>query len=73
MQQQQDSASRIEAAKRGIEHQAQECVEALQLARFAEDQPSLGDDIAHGLRKLAEYHSDHAFRWATALAKAVAA
>lgn len=58
--------SPADQAKLGIMRHAHECEAALRQADFAtrEGMP----DVAEGLRKLAAYHSDHAFRWAVRLA-----
>lgn len=55
----------IQRAGLGIMHQAFECEQALKLAVFAEDNAM--PDVAVGLRKLAAFHSDHAFQWAQSL------
>lgn len=66
----------IEQAKTGIAYHARECEHALRLSAFAGTDPIMrkhdGDGVATGLDKLAAYHSDHAFRWGAALARAQA-
>lgn len=62
------SAQRTAAAKAGIVYHAQQCEGALRLAAFADAEPTLSPGIATGMRKLAAYHSAHAFQWAQALA-----
>ena len=48
-------------AHQGISHNAAECVKALELADFAAAQGL--PCMATGLRKLAAFHADHAWRW----------
>lgn len=50
-----------------IIHNAQECEQALKLADFA-DRESM-PDIAYGMRKLAAFHSEIAFRSSESLAR----
>lgn len=68
------AASLIEQAKAGVVYHARECEAALRLAEFAGSDPIMckhdGEGMASGLSKLAAYHSDHAFRWGAALARA---
>lgn len=64
------SAPRIASAKAGIVYHAQQCEGALRLAAFAEAEAMLSPGIAQGMRKLAAYHSQHAFQWASSLAAA---
>lgn len=59
-------ADDAEKARAGICHHAEQCVEALQLAQVAEFDLGM-EGIPEGLRKLAAYHSYHAFRWARSL------
>lgn len=49
-------------ARQGIAHNAAQCEDALRLADFADNQPGLSG-MAAGLRKLAAFHADHAWRW----------
>lgn len=49
-------------ARQGIAHNAAKCEVALRLADFADTQPGLSD-MSAGLRKLAAFHADHAWRW----------
>ena len=57
----------VQRAHLGIMHQANECEQALRLAAFAEVEAM--PDVAAGLRKLAAFHSDHAFQWAGTLVR----
>lgn len=61
------AAERIEAAKEGIVYNARQCENALRMAAFAQDEPMLSPDVATGMRKLAAFHSEHAFRWVAIL------
>jgi hypothetical protein len=58
-----NTAERSERAKAGIVHEAKNCEDALRMAAFAADEPSLSIGIAEGLRKMAAFHSENAFRW----------
>lgn len=66
-------ASVIDRARAAIVYQARECEQCLRLALFAETEPSLSQGLADGLRKMAAYHSDHAFRWSRHLTTEVTA
>lgn len=61
--------TRAEQAKAGIAFHAKSCEECLRSAAFAEEQ-GLAAGMSAGLRKLAGYHSEHAFGWARTLARA---
>ncbi|GEM_PF-2253992 len=62
------TAHQHDAARAGIQYHAEQCAEALHLAHVAEVEAGLSEGLADSLRKLAAYHSDHAFRWATSAA-----
>lgn len=60
-------ASTAPAARQGIHHHATQCEDALRLAAHA-DQQGL-PEIAAGLRKLAGFHANDAWRWVPRLDK----
>lgn len=48
----------------GIIYNAEKCEETLRLADFVKREPTLSGGMETSLRKLAEFYSCHAFRWA---------
>lgn len=57
----------LDQIRKGIAHHAAECEKCLRLADFSAGEEMLAEKIPEGLRKLAAYHSETAFKWAEGL------
>lgn len=66
-----DAAGRPVAPREAIAYHAANTEECLRLALFADGEPTLGQDVANGLRKLAAVYSATAFSWSRQLTNEV--
>lgn len=57
-----NAAMQQEVQRNIIEHAGHECMECMRLAAFADSEPTLSRGLADGMRKLAAYHSENAFK-----------